>query len=64
MANYRIIYNVVIYSLVGQKTLDNTNWMSRYLSEVLRLGKGGGGVLRSGCNNCPGSLTISLEVMI
>jgi hypothetical protein len=43
MANYRIIYNVVIYSLVGQKTLDNTNWMSRYLSEVLRLGKGGGG---------------------
>ena len=42
MANYRIIYNVVIYSLVGQKTLDNTYWMSQYLSEVLRLGKGGG----------------------
>ena len=42
MANYRIIYNVVIYSLVGQKTFDNTYWMSQYLSEVLRLGKGGG----------------------
>jgi hypothetical protein len=48
MANYRIIYNVAIYSLVGQKTLDNTYWMSQYLSEVLRLGKGGGGWWFSG----------------